>query len=201
MWYVRLLRHQILYLPNSPLIQKRILCPQRQTQRLLHGVEICRYSHQAWVTLVHSIVSHSIRTCVFAPRGTQSREGNACQTLYQTGRCSSEDCLTAYAASTPPISLPCPLFFCPRACKIAYRPPQQNPIAPILFVPGIMRTVLTKPSIKGPETPSRCLASQGPKVAGTMAAFLALSTTLSVSCVLSGGSTFCKKDIGSESPS
>lgn len=34
MRYLRLLRHQILNIPNGPLIQKRIFCPQRQTQRL-----------------------------------------------------------------------------------------------------------------------------------------------------------------------
>jgi hypothetical protein len=35
----------------------------------------------------------------------------------------------------------------PRACRIAYRPPQKKPIAPIFRVPGIWLTVPTNPSI------------------------------------------------------
>ena len=56
--------------------------------------------------------------------------------------------------------------------------------------------VFTKPSIKGLETPSRCLTSQGPRVAGTRAAFLALSVMASCSWVLRLGSTLSRKEMG-----
>ncbi len=103
----------------------------------------------------------------------------------------------ANAASTPP-TLP---SFLPCACNMAYLPPQQNPIAPTLFVPGIFRTVLMKPEIIGSATASLCFTNQGPRVAGTMAAFFALSTRPACSWSLSGGSTFWRNEIGRESPS
>ena len=106
----------------------------------------------------------------------------------------------ASAASTPPIDEPLPSFFCPCASKMAYLPPQQNPMAPILLVPGIERTVLMKPSISGFVMPSVCLGSHVPSVTGTMAAFLALSATLSVSWVLRLGSMLSRKERGIGSP-
>lgn len=50
MRHIRLLPHQILNLPHTPLIQQRVLGPQRQTQRLPHRIEVRRYSHQTRMT-------------------------------------------------------------------------------------------------------------------------------------------------------
>ena len=54
--------------------------------------------------------------------------------------------------------------------------------------------------MRGRETPSLCLASHGPSVAGTRAAFLALSVRLRVAWVERGGSMFWRKEMGRESP-
>ena len=46
MRHVRLLRQQILNLPNAIHVQQTILRPQRQAQWLRHGIKIAGYSHQ-----------------------------------------------------------------------------------------------------------------------------------------------------------
>lgn len=50
MRHICLLPHQILYLPNTPLIQQRVPSPQRQTQRLTDRIEVSRYSDQTRMT-------------------------------------------------------------------------------------------------------------------------------------------------------
>lgn len=50
MRHIRLLPHQILYLPYTRLIQQRVLRPQRQTQRLPDRIKVRRYSDQTRMT-------------------------------------------------------------------------------------------------------------------------------------------------------
>lgn len=64
MRHLSLLRQQILNLAHGSLVQKRILCPQRQTQRLLHGVKVGRYRYQTRMALADFRVSDLMSRCV-----------------------------------------------------------------------------------------------------------------------------------------
>ena len=173
--HVRLLRQHILDLPNAIHVQQAVLRPQRQTQRLRYGVKVARDGHQARVARERRVDSANARAVRVLGLPVRLEYGVAAapESRYQN----------TYHT------------------RHRGNPYQQKPMAPILFVPGIIRTALTKPSIFGRLTPSRWVTSHGPSVVGTMAAFFALSTIVSCSLSFSGGSTFCRKDSGSESPS
>ena len=72
---------------------------------------------------------------------------------------------------------------------------------PMRSVPGVMRTVFMKPSMRGLETASRCFASHGPMVVAMAAALAALSATVSSARFARGGSMLLPKEGGRESPS
>lgn len=106
---------------------------------------------------------------------SQAQYSTACHQLeipryrYHTG-------MTSIRRIHSPVLILSPLIDRPCACRIAYLPPQQKPMAPILLMPGIMRTVLINPPIKGLVTASQCFTVHGPIALGTTAAFLVVST-------------------------
>jgi hypothetical protein len=87
-----------------------------------------------------------------------------------------------------------------RMARMAYLPPPQKPIVPILPVPGMALTAEMNNEIRGFETLSRCLTNRGGKVTDTVPVALVLSIRLCCSRTLSGAPTDCRNSMGRLSP-